>query len=131
MALPNYSQSGFYDPQKDYRTSVAGSFQFPRGGLAQNIYGTSEAPQAAWMNNLQRLGLSGLGARARTAQGLYGQAQIGYEQAKMNDNVELMFPEFLEQTDVGRMIDNMSFENQGLDPQRFGQRKYRWSQRAG
>lgn len=131
MALPNYSSGGFYDPKKSYQTSVGGNFRMPQGGLAQNIYGTSEAPQAAYMNRLQQLGLAGTGARARTAQGLYGESQIGYQQALMNNNMEMFYPEFLDQTDVGGVLDKMSFESQGLDPQRFGQRKYRWGMRPG
>ena len=131
MTLPNYSAGGFYDPGKSYRNGYDQAFTFPQGGLAQQIYGTEEAPQAAYMNRLQQLGLSGLGARARTAQGLFGQSQIGYQQALMNKNLNLWYPEFLDQTDVGKVVDSLSYESQGLDPQRFGGRKYRWGMRPG
>lgn len=131
MALPDYSPGGFYDPKKTYRGGTVAGFTFPQGGLAQQIYGTEESPEAAYQNALQRFGLSGIGSRARRASSLFGESQLGFQQALMNDDVNMFYPEFLDQTNVGDVFNQQSFEGQGLNPGRFGQRKYRWGQRAG
>ena len=72
-----------------------------------------------------------MGARARTAQGLYQQSQTGYKQVLANKNLHLWYPEYLKQTDIEGIIGGFSYESQGLDPQRFGGTKYRWGMRAG
>jgi hypothetical protein len=42
-----------------------------------------------------------------------------------------MFPEYLDQTNLSDIFNNMSWDQQGLDPNRFGSGKYRWGQRPG
>jgi hypothetical protein len=131
MALPDYSGgSGFYDPQATYnsvfgntnvRTDIPGLYQ---------TWGTDDNAEGVFQERLSALGLGGLGSRARTAQQLYGQAQAGYKTA-LTKNYNMMFPEYLDQTNLSDIFNNMSYEQQGLDPNRFGQGKYRWGQRPG
>lgn len=130
MALPNYSgASGFYDPANTY----PGSFgtlnvenQIP--GLYQT-WGTDVNPQGVFNARLGKMGLGGLGTRARTAQSMYGQSQQGYK-AALTNNFELMYPEYLDSINIEDILDRQSFDQQGLDPQRFGQGPYRWAQRG-
>ena len=131
MALPDYSGGGFYDPTRGYTGSTTGSFRFPQGGLAQQIYGTDTAPQAAYQTKLQQLGLGGFGSRAKKAQSLYGESNLAYQQALMNDDLNMFYPEWLDQANVGEAFNNLSYEAQGLNPNRFGQGRYRWGQRSG
>jgi hypothetical protein len=133
MTLPNYNGgSGFYDPGKTYRGLIGTNpttFQQIDPLLYQN-YGTETNPQGVYRAGLAKMGLGGFGSRARVAQGLYPQVQAGYQAAKAGSNAELFFPEFLDQTKVGDIFNSLSYEAQGLDPGRFGQRQYRWSMRG-
>jgi len=131
MTLPNYNgNSGFYDPGKNY-TSIAGQANFQDvNPLLYQSYGTDSNPQGVFRAGLAKLGLGGLGSRARAAQGLYGQVQQGYNAAKAGSNAELFFPEYLDQARVGDIFNSLSYEQQGLDTGRYGQRSYRWSMRG-
>lgn len=131
MALPDYSQGGFYNPRKTY-TGVMGSVN-PRtlgseGGIP--LYqpwatDNSEARQGEWQHRLTELGLGGMGPRDLAAQKLYSQAQAGYNAAQ-TQNMELFFPEYLDTLDLGRIVANQSYDAQGIR----GQKKYRWGQRG-
>jgi hypothetical protein len=140
MTLPDYSRSGFYDPTKDYPGYLQP--QYPTFNVAgpspvmQQLYRSAatddpDLARAEFNRRLADLGLSGTGSRARAAQGLFGEAWGGYQQAKLRKNFNLFFPEYLDQTDLDRVIGSQSYEEQGLDPGRFGQGKYRWSMRRG
>lgn len=126
MALPDYSNGGFYDPSNPYRG--ANNAQLP-GGQMYNAYGTDTDPQAAYNTKLTQMGLGGMGSQARTAQSLYKKFQEGYGQAKLNKNFELFFPEYLDTVNIDRVMGSMSHEAQGLDDGRYNQR-YRWGMRS-
>lgn len=134
MTLPNYNNgSGFYDPGKNYQSALS-----PQGGVnLQNVsntgyqaYGTNDNPQGVYLSYLAKRGLGGLGSRAQAAQGMYGQVQKGYQAAKADNNFELMFPEYLDQARVEDIFNSQSYDQQGLDMGRYGQRPYRWSMRG-
>jgi hypothetical protein len=129
MALPNYTQNsgGFYDPNHSY-TGINQPQQFQ--GLSQQIYGTNESPEAAFYGYATRKGLGGMGSRAQQFQGMLPQFRRGYEAAKMYNNANLYFPEYLDQARVMDTFNNMSYEQQGLQPGRF-QGRYRWQFRPG
>lgn len=130
MALPDYSgKSPFYDPAYSYPGSF-GTLNVEQStpGLYQT-WGTDVNPQGVFLSRLTKLGLGGLGTRARTAQSMYGQTQQGYKAALAN-NFELMYPEYLDTLNINDIMDRQSFEQQGLDPGRFGQGPYRWAQRG-
>ena len=129
MALPDYSQgAGFYNPKRPYPGQFGNlNVQTQMPGLYQT-WGTEENPQGVWQQRLAQIGYGGLGARAKTAQGLYGAAQAGYKGAQTS-NYELMFPEYLDTVDLNRIVNNLSFEEQGLNPQRY-QDRYRWGMRS-
>ena len=140
MALPDYSRGGFYDPAKSYPGYLQP--EYPQinwstpGDLTDYIYrnATTNDPdlmRAEYNRRLTEMGLGGTGSRAKTAQGMFGQVVGGYQQAKIRKNANLYFPEFLDQTELDRVLNSMSYEEQGLDPNRFGQGKYRWSMRRG
>ena len=137
MALPDYSPGGgFYDPTRTYTGYLQPQFpvQNIRSGGAFNEgfyrnYATDN-PQAEYNRRLTEMGYGGTGSRARAAQQLFGQVQSGYEQAKIGSNVNLFFPEYLDQTELEKTIQQQSLEAQGLDPRRFGQKKYRWGLRG-
>lgn len=131
MPLPDYSQGGFYNPKKTY-TGVMGAVNPKSLGAGGPIplyqaWGTDDAShrQGEWQNRLSELGLGGLGPRDKAAQNLYGQAQSGYEAAQ-TQNMELFWPEYLDQLDIGRIVAGQSYDAQGIGKQR----KYRWGQRG-
>lgn len=126
MALPDYSPGGFYDPGSSYPGQ--NNAQMPPG--MKNFYGTGVDPQAEYMTRLQSMGLGGLGSRARVAQALFPRFQQGYNMAKLNKNFELFFPEYLDQTNIQKILGGMSYEAQGLDQGRFSGRD-RWAMRGG
>lgn len=129
MTLPNYnSGSGFYNPGASYQGPAGSSFQLP--SLARNIAGTNDIPQGAYLSYLAKRGLGGFGSRARQAQQMFGQTKTAYDAATLDSNFNLWYPEFLDQSRVADTFNSMSYEAQGLDPQRFGQRKYQWSMRG-
>lgn len=125
MALPDYSNGGFYDPSNPYR----GQNNAKMIPAFYNAYGTDEDPQAVYNTRLTQMGLGGMGSRARTAQSLYKKFQEGYGQAKLNKNFELFFPEYLDTVNIDRVMGSMSHEAQGLDDGRYNQR-YRWGMRS-
>lgn len=125
MALPDYSNGGFYDPSNPYKGG--NNAQMP-GGM-YNYYGTEQDPQAVYNTKLTQMGLGGMGSQARTAQSLYKKFQEGYGQAKLNKNFELFFPEYLDTVNIDRVMGSMSHENQGLDDNRYNAR-YRWGMRS-
>lgn len=125
MALPDYSNGGFYDPSNSYRGSQ--NAKLPQSFV--NAYGTDTDPQAVYNTKLTQMGLGGMGSQARTAQSLYKKFQEGYGQAKLNKNFELFFPEYLDTVNIDRVVDSMSHEAQGLDDGRYNQR-YRWGMRS-
>lgn len=127
MALPDYSNGGFYDPGKSY--AGANNFQLPTGSPLYNNYGTDQDPQAVYNTKLTQMGLGGMGSQARTAQSLYKKFQEGYGQAKLNKNFELFFPEYLDTVNIDRVMGSMSHEAQGLNDGRYNQR-YRWGMRS-
>ena len=129
MALPDYSRgSGFYNPGASYQGTFGNmNVQKQIPGLYQT-WGTEENPQGVWQQRLAKLGLGGTGARAKTAQGMYGESQAGYKAAQTT-NYELMYPEYLDTVEVDRILGNMSYNQQGLNPGQF-QDRYRWGQRG-
>lgn len=129
MALPDYSRgAGFYDPAKSYPGTFGNlNVEKQMPGLYQT-WGTEENPQGVWQQRLAKLGYGGLGARAKTAQGLYGASQAGFKGAQTT-NYELMYPEYLDTVELDRIVGNLSFDEQGLNPQQF-QGRYRWGQRS-
>lgn len=140
MALPDYTAKGFYDPAYDYPGYLQP--QYPRiditqqSGLFPQMYRqvTTDDPdfmRAEYQRRLTEMGLGGTGSRAKAAQGLYGQFAGGYKQAQLRKNFNLYFPEYLDQTEIDRVINSQSYEQQGLEPNQFGQGKYRWSMRRG
>ena len=127
MALPDYSNGGFYDPSNPYKGSA--NFQIPAGSPLYNAYGTDQDARSVYNTRLTQLGLGGLGGRARTAQALFPKFQEGYGQAKLNKNFELFFPEYLDQVNIQRIMGGLSHEAQGLDDGRYSSR-YRWGMRS-
>jgi hypothetical protein len=132
MALPDYSQGGFYNPKSSY-PGLNGSIN-PRtmgqGTAMPNMYqnwatDNTEAQQGEWQHRLSELGLGGLGPRDKAAQNLYSQAKAGYAAAQTK-NIELMWPEYLDTLDIGRLVAGQSYDQQGIK----GPRKYRWGQRG-
>lgn len=139
MTLPDYSGGGFYDPQKSYTGYLQP--QYPAHNISSGSGPMDDAlfrshttdidPRSEYLRRLSKMGLGGQGSRAKSFQGMYNDVASGYGQAKIGSNINLYFPEFLDQTDLQTQFDNMSYEQQGLDPGRFGQGKYRWGQRSG
>lgn len=127
MALPDYTHgTGFYDPSHYYSGMYPGhAFT----GQPYQSYGT-ENPDAAYYAKLTKMGLGGLGSRAVQAQQLLPQFRRGYAAAQLNSNVNLYFPEYLDQARIGDVFNNMSYEQQGLNPSSF-QGRYRWQFRPG
>ncbi len=125
MALPDYSNGGFYDPSNPYKGRQ--NAQMP--SAMYNYYGTEEDPQAAYNTRLTQAGLGGFGGRAKVAQSLYPKVAQGYGQAKLNKNFELFFPEYLDTVNMDRIMGSMSHEQQGLDDKRY-QGRYRWGMRS-
>jgi hypothetical protein len=129
MTLPNYNRgSGFYDPGKSY-LSRAGTPPLQAEPGFMDPYGTNDNPEGYFQQYAVNQGFGGLGSRARTAQGLYGQAQRGFAAAQAGSNVNLFFPEYLDQLEFSKLVNNLSYEGQGLDPSRY-QGRYRWQTRG-
>lgn len=129
--LPDYSQGGFYDPSHTYKGMTPGGGPLPgQNSLPYQIWGTNENPQSAFYAKAVSLGYGGTGSRAQAFQGLYGQFQKGYGAAKGKSNFELYFPEYLDQARVNDIFNNMSYEQQGLNPTQY-QGRYRWQFRPG
>src|SRR5215218_3974269 len=141
MALPDYTRAGFYDPSLDYPGYLQPQWpqiniSSPTSPFGQQGYNTAinndpDFMRAEFNRRLTDMGLGGTGSRARAAQQMFGQSVQGYNQAKIRKNFNLYYPEYLDQTDLNRVIGSQSYEEQGLDPNRFGQGKYRWSMRRG
>jgi hypothetical protein len=125
--LPDYNKgSGFYDPGASYHGIIT---PFTAQGMLGEIAGTQDQ-DAAYYAKLSELGLGGTGSRAQSAQRLLGQFQRGYGAAKLKKNFNLYFPEYLDQARIGDIINQQSYEQQGLNPTQF-QGRYRWSMRPG
>jgi hypothetical protein len=139
MTLPDYSPtSGFYNPRKTYTGYLQPEYPVHNiadpGGMNPTLYrnyATGPGQQAEYERRLTEMGITGQGSKAKAARQLYGQAQSGYEQAKLRSNYNLFFPEYLDQVELDRIISSQSYDAQGLNPGRFGQRKYRWGMRGG
>lgn len=127
MALPDYSRgSGFYNPGATYRTPAQGSMGSIEGTGLYPIYGTEEDPRSVFNKKLAKLGLMGTDQRSQAAQGLFEESQKGYGMAKLS-NMELMYPEYLDQVNLQKTIRSLSFEDQGI---RSEPRGYRWGMRG-
>lgn len=127
MALPDYSNGGFYDPSNPYRGSA--NFQVPTGSPMYNSYGTEQDARSVYNTKLNQMGYGGFGGKARTAQALFPKVQEGYGMAKLNKNFELWFPEYLDTVNINKVMGSMSHEAQGLDDNRYAGR-YRWGMRS-
>lgn len=125
------NQHPFFDPNSNYAQTGRqyGALPGGPGHSATNIYGTDVNPQGYYYAALNERGLGGLDARSQAAQGMYKDAALGYQAAKTR-NMELWFPEYLEQWDVNSVLDQMSEEQLGIDRSRFTGRD-RWGMRGG
>lgn len=124
-------QHPFFDPNSNYAQTGRqyGTLQGGPGNSALNNYGTDVNPQGYYLAQLNQRGLGGLDAKSQAAQGMYKDAALGYQAAKTK-NMELWFPEYLEQWDPQNVIDQMSDEQLGIDRSRF-QGRDRWGMRGG
>jgi hypothetical protein len=125
------SQHPFFDPNSNYAQTGRQYGRLPGGpgSSAVNIYGTDVNPEGYYYATLNERGLGGLDARSQAAQGMYRDAALGYQAAKTR-NMELWFPEYLEQWNPSQVLDQMSNEQLGIDDSRF-QGRDRWGMRGG
>ena len=125
------SQHPFFDPNSNYAQTGRQYGQLPGGpgSSAINIYGTDVNPEGYYYATLNERGLGGLDARSQAAQGMYRDAALGYQAAKTK-NMELWFPEYLEQWNPENVLNQMSNTQLGIDDSRI-QGRDRWGMRGG
>jgi hypothetical protein len=128
----NNARHPFFDPRSNYGQPGRQWGQLPGAGQPGNNpwnnYGTDN-PEGYYYAFLNERGLGGFDARSQVAQGMFRDVARGYEAAKMR-NMELWFPEYLEQWDPNDVLDLLSEEQLGIDRSRFGGRD-RWGMRGG
>jgi hypothetical protein len=128
----NNADHPFFDPGSNYGQPGRQWGQLPGAGQPGNNpwnnYGTDN-PEGYYYAFLNERGLGGFDARSQVAQGMFRDVARGYEAAKMR-NMELWFPEYLEQWDPNDVLDLLSEEQLGIDRSRFGGRD-RWGMRGG
>lgn len=127
-APANTTNHPFYDPNATYTNQGGQHHQLQQGSDMYRMAAEHD-PEGMYLGHLGRQGLGGLDARSLAAQGMYREFAGGYRAAKLNNNFEGNWADFVGQQDIGKLLDRMSSEQLGIDTTQYGGRT-RWGMRG-
>jgi hypothetical protein len=128
VAPDNSAQHPFYSPGASYARPGDQHFQLAQGSPLQQVAFENNPGGAyyGWANNQ---GYGGFDAESQTVQGMYKDFATGYEAAKLYNNFQGNWRDFMDMQDVPHLLEQMTDAQLGIDRSQFRGRD-RWALRG-
>lgn len=128
VAPDNSYEHPFYTPNATYARPGELHYQLPQGSKLQEI-AIEQNPAGGYYGWAAHQGYGGMDAKSQAVQGMYKDFATGYEAAKLYNNFEGNWQDYMDMQDIPHLLEQMTNAQLGIDQSQFRGRD-RWSLRG-